>query len=145
MRIFRISNVLILVLATGLGSALFWTSQKVQNKQDALATLTGHSNHEIETLNVLTVEWDYLNRPQRLEQLAHQYLHVVRPQEDSIVVDASVIMEPVTPAIPLSKPVIIPAMVQPAAPKPAAPTAPVIQQNDSDRFQTLLENLSGGQ
>lgn len=158
MKIFRISNVLILVLATGLGGSLFWTSQKVQIKQNALAELDAQSQHERETLSVLTVEWDYLNRPQRLEQLTQEYLHVARPKEDKIVVNAAVIAEPVTPPLEEVTAAIIPAVASPAqivaavapdvTPKPVqvpVPAAPVIEKNDSEQFQSLLENLSGGQ
>ncbi len=143
MKLFRISNVLILGLATTLGGALFWTSQHVQERQDALADITAQTRHERETLNVLTAEWDYLNRPQRLEELAAEYLDVERPSETNIVTDVSAIHEPVTPPLVPEQPAIIPAVVAPAAPKPA-PVAPVIEKNDSERFQTLLNNLSGG-
>ena len=143
MRLFRISNVLILGLATTLGGALFWTSQHVQARQDALAVITAQARHEREALNVLTAEWDYLNRPQRLEQLAAEYLDVERPSEKSIVTDVSAIPEPAAPVIPPVKPVIMRAVAVRPAPPPA-PAAPVIEKNDSERFQTLLNNLSGG-
>ncbi len=74
MRIFRISNILSLLLATFFGVLLFWTSQSVQTKEDALAEARKSLSHEQETLRVLSVEWDYLNRPQRLEKLAAEQL-----------------------------------------------------------------------
>lgn len=145
MKLFRISNVLILVLATGLGGALFWTSQMVQTRQDKLAIVTAQANAERESLNVLSTEWDYLNRPQRLEQLARDFLSVVPPKEQRIVTDVAVIAEPAVPIIPPSKPAIIPAMVKPAAPVISAPApSPTIHQADSQKFETLLSTLSGG-
>lgn len=143
MKLFRISNVLVLVMATGLGGALFWTSQMVQVRQDKLAAMTVHTNAEREALSVLTAEWDYLNRPQRLEQLARDFLSVAPPKEQHIVSDAAVIAEPAVPIIPRAKPAIIPAMVKPAAPQAPAPS-PTIHQADSQKFETLLQNLSGG-
>lgn len=143
MKLFRISNVLILVLATALGGALFWTSQLVQTRQDKLAVISAQLNAEREALSVLTAEWDYLNRPQRLEQLARDFLSVGVPKEQRIVANASIIAEPAAPIIPLSKPAFIPAMVKPLASAPVAP-APVIHSTDSEKFETLLHNLSGG-
>lgn len=143
MRIFRISNVLILALASGLGGALFWTSQTVQVKQDELAALMQHRAAEEESLSVLSAEWDYLNRPQRLEQLAHDYLNVEAPEENRIVSNASVIPEPSAPIIPPQKPTFIPAMVR-APVKPAPAPTPVIQKNDSRQFDALLQQLNGG-
>lgn len=142
MKLFRISNILVLALACALGGALFWTSQSVQEKQDALATLMAQTQRENESLNVLSAEWDYLNRPQRLEELARDYLRVRAPDEDHIVADAAIIPEPVIPAVPPMKPAIIPAMIK--APVRKAPPAPVIHRNDSKKFETLLQNLSGG-
>ena len=72
MRIFRISNVMILLIAATFGVFLFWTSQDVQKKERELAKIKAALAQEQETIRVLSVEWDYLNRPQRLEDLAKQ-------------------------------------------------------------------------
>lgn len=141
MKLFRISNVLILTLATSLGGLLFWTSQSVQREQDALSDLTKQSRHEQESLNVLSAEWDYLNRPQRLEELARTYLKVERPEEERIVTDVRVIAEPSAPIIPAMKPPVMQAVMK--APAKAAPKpAPVIERNDSAQFNQLMQNLS---
>lgn len=147
MRIFRISNILILCLASGLGGALFWTSQKVQERQDVLADVMDKVAHEEETLSVLGTEWDYLNRPQRIERLARDYLSVGKTKETRILTHAAAVPEPSFPILPPSKPAIIPAMIRtgaPAAATTAAPPAPVIEQNDSAKFEALLSDLSGG-
>jgi hypothetical protein len=143
MKLFRISNVLILIVATILGGSLFWTSQMVQEHQDELASLTAQITVEQEAMSVLGAEWDYLNRPQRLEQLAREYLSVQFPKEDHILADARVIAEPSIPTVPPSKPALIPAMIKRDTPVQSAPPA-VIHQADSEKFDALLQNLSGG-
>ncbi len=142
MKLFRISNVLILALASGLGGALFWTSQAVQQKQDTLSSLLQQSRHEQDSLGVLSAEWDYLNRPQRLEELAQHYLKVEPVDEKGIVTDASIIPEPAAPIVPRAKPVIVQAAVKPA-PKKEAPKPAVIEKNDSTQFDQLMKSLSG--
>jgi cell division protein FtsL len=95
MRLFRISNLLSLMLATFFGVLLFWTSQSVQSKEDELADLRGNLNHEEETIRVLSVEWDYLNRPQRLEKLAIEQLGMELPDGKEVVKTVNDIPEPV--------------------------------------------------
>lgn len=94
MRIFRISNLLSLMLATFFGVLLFWTSQKVQIKEDELASVKKELAHEQETLRVLSVEWDYLNRPQRLEKLAAEQLGMEPAGGKEMVKTVSDIPEP---------------------------------------------------
>lgn len=95
MRIFRISNFLSLLVATMFGVLLFWTSQAVQIKEDKLSDLNKNLSHERETLRVLGVEWDYLNRPQRLEKLATEQLGMEPPSSNEIVRHAGDIPEPI--------------------------------------------------
>ncbi|MEM6812455.1 MAG: hypothetical protein AAF549_08310 [Pseudomonadota bacterium] len=53
---------------------LFWTSQSVQTSEKKLRELQNAVFNEKEYIRVLTSEWDYLNRPERLEYLAQEYL-----------------------------------------------------------------------
>lgn len=95
MRIFRISNILSFSLATLFGVLLFWTSQAVQTKEDKLKDLKKELTTQKEASRVLGVEWDYLNRPQRLEKLAHEQLGMVRPTSGGIARSIEDVPEPV--------------------------------------------------
>lgn len=95
MRFFRISNFLSLLLATFFGVLLFWTSQSVQTKENELARVKKNLAHEQETIRVLSVEWDYLNRPQRLEKLAIEQLGMEPAGGGEMVKTVSDIPEPI--------------------------------------------------
>ncbi len=94
MKIFRISNILSFGVATGMAVLLFWTSQGVQQKEDILSDLKQELLHESESLRVLSVEWDYLNRPQRLEKLANDHLGMELPTSGGVVSSIEQIPEP---------------------------------------------------
>lgn len=82
-------TLLFLTLAVGIGIMTFGTKQKVATLE---ARLT-QANHKIhaheESMHILSAEWDFLNNPLRLQQLAQKHLglvlggsyHVVRLQE----------------------------------------------------------------
>lgn len=154
MRIFRISNFLFLGLALTLGVLLFWTSQAVQKKEDTLAGLKGKLSQEQESVRVLSVEWDYLNRPQRLEELAIE-IGMVPPQADGLVRSAGDIPEPMivnTDPQYSQEMIVQPVSITPQKPAPApAKVIPVkadavvspskAEKNDFDR---LIQTLNGG-
>jgi len=94
MKIFRISSILSLLVAVIFGVLLFWTSQAVQVKENRLEEAKKELAHETQTLRVLAVEWDYLNRPQRLEVLANELLGMQAPTSDELLKDVSAIPEP---------------------------------------------------
>lgn len=145
MRIFRISNLLSLALATFLGILLFWTSQAVQQKEDEFADIKGKYKHEQETLRVLGVEWDYLNRPQRLEKLAVEQLGMQAPGAKEMVRTVSDIPEPIV--IP-NKSVYHDVAVKPV-PAPQAPKKEMIApaRTEKQSFEKLIQELDaeGGQ
>lgn len=62
------------VLAVSSGTALFHTSQDVQDTLDETARLASATAEERESLRVLKAEWAYLNQPERLERLAAEHL-----------------------------------------------------------------------
>jgi len=95
MKVFRISNLLSFALATTMGVLLFWTSQAVHHKEDALKNIQKKLEHEKEANRVLGVEWDYLNRPQRLEKLASEQLGMALPAMGGVVKSIDDIEEPV--------------------------------------------------
>lgn len=145
MRLFRISNLLSLAFATFLGVLLFWTSQAVQKKEDELADIKGKLKHEQETLRVLGVEWDYLNRPQRLEKMAAEQLGMQAPGAKEMVRAVSDIPEPIV--IPNNR--VYHDVSVKAAPVPQAPkketVAPFTAEKQS--FEKLIQELDveGGQ
>lgn len=95
MKLFRISSILSLLMAALFGVLLFWTSQAVQHKESELKEIREKLAQEEETLRVLGVEWDYLNRPQRLEKLAAEQLGMELPSAQEMVRAASEIPEPI--------------------------------------------------
>lgn len=147
MKLFRISNILLLCVAAGLGALLFRTSQSVQGAEDRLAEFNQAIRQERENIRVLDAEWDYLNRPQRLEELADKYLKVEAPDAAHFVEDAGAIPEPAISEIPTGGSAVI---TQPVAAK----TAPVparavpseyIKASEKQDFETLIKNLDGGE
>ena len=147
MKLFRISNILLLCVAAGLGALLFRTSQSVQGAEDRLADQTLSVRQERESIRVLDAEWDYLNRPQRLEELADKYLKVAPAGAVNFVDSAGSIPEPATPVIPSSKPA---AYAQPVAiPAKPAPAKKVpsdyIKASEKQNFETLIKNLDSGE
>lgn len=60
--------------AVTLGAALFITSDHVQRTEKTLDALQEKIRIERDSLRVLKAEWTYLNRPDRLEQLAASHL-----------------------------------------------------------------------
>jgi hypothetical protein len=70
----RISTIfwMILIVAAALG--LYVVKYQVQSMQEELAKQENILRDEREALHVLEAEWAYLNKPQRLQQLAEKYL-----------------------------------------------------------------------
>jgi cell division protein FtsL len=95
MKLFRISSILSLSAAVFMAVLLFWTSQDVQKKEHVLSGLKRELAHEKEAVSVLNVEWDYLNRPQRLEKMAREQLDMELPTSGGVVVSIDDIPEPV--------------------------------------------------
>ena len=141
MRLFRISNILSFAVATICGVLLMWTSQAVQHKEDQLAEVRQHLAQETDTLRVLSVEWDYLNRPQRLEELARNQLGMEQPSANEVVRNVSDIPEPV-----LEEEGLIQAVSMETA-KPLPPQAmksEIVSPSKAEKqdFETLIQNLS---
>ncbi len=144
MRIFRISNLLSLMLATFFGVLLFWTSQSVQTKEDELAAARKNLSREEETLRVLSVEWDYLNRPQRLEKLATEQLGMEPAGGKAMVRTVSDIPEPIDMPVEESytQPVsFAPQPVQAAAPAPVKEETVAPAKAEKQSFDNLIQSL----
>lgn len=127
-------------VVVGCATFLFSTSQKVQQAEDHLAALRADLAQERQSARVLRAEWDYLNRPDRLEALARQYLDLQPPASDALLAsldDLKVLPEEDPPA-PAEKigvrpgsrvavadaPLIPPPIVARANPAPAPVSSP---------------------
>lgn len=73
-----------MVLVTGF--MLFNVSQQVQESERQLKKAQREIAREEEMVRVLRAEWAYLNRPDRLEALAAQYLGMEHMDSDAVMV-----------------------------------------------------------
>jgi hypothetical protein len=145
----RLSTIAILTLAAGTGFILFQTSQNVQRSEDRLRDMQQSLSREKESVRVLEAEWDYLNRPDRLEELARQYLKIQSPVLESLVSDSRQVPEPGVPALPRRKPVFVAqhAVMKTqsdliAADPPMPPPASGPNNDSRQQFQDLLNTLT---
>lgn len=142
MKLFRISNILLLCVAAGLGALLFRTSQSVQGAEDRLAELNLSIRQEQESIRVLDAEWDYLNRPQRLEELADKYLKVAPPQSGQIIENVRAVPEPVE--VPTSNPLYAQPVAVQAKPAPSKPVpSEYIKASEKQSFEALIKAKVG--
>ena len=148
-RIFRISNVFAWSLAVLFGSMLFYVSQSVQRAENQLRKLNHQVNLELEAIRVLEAEWDYLNSPTRLEQLAQDHLQVDDIDMQAVLTDVTAIPKHEVPVVPSSKPVFVSSEVSAAkapaskAPQPQRkPPSKTIRQSDRAGFSNLLNKLN---
>lgn len=158
MKLFRISTLLALTLSAASGFMLFSTAQKVQQAETALSRAQTQVTQEEQTIRVLRAEWDYLNRPDRLEALVKNKLEMIPATPESVRANSSEIPRPSQPIVPqrkpsYSSPVVkaVPASldIQPqsspeALPKPAAPQSPEKSPSESEQkdFNSLLNDLT---
>ncbi len=148
----KLSSVTALLLALLAGGALFWVSQQVQQTERGQRQLQRIVSQEEEAIRVLNAEWDYLNRPDRLERMANAYLNMAPTRPDDVLQTVSAIPEPVrVPLPPKDRPVFAnistAQTVKPvAAPRPVAPAyqpppKPLPTRSDEPSFTELLDTL----
>ena len=151
MRKKRMSPILSLVLSVILGAGLFTTSEAVQRTEKDLKVLQQKLAAEQENLHILEAEWAYLNRPDRLEQLAAQYLSIGQAETGHILASLDVIAEPLN-VIPPSKPAyalpaslsVSPVHEEKSAAPAASTTPPASFQNLVARLTSPAEKQEGG-
>ena len=149
---FRLSGLLSLSLAIFCGGLLFWTSQSVQRAERNLSRVSQGDAGEVEALRVLSAEWDYLNRPERLERLTQGNLDLDKVQvdgEDFIGISEGV-PQPIIPVLPKIKPAFL-RHVSTGRGEVIKNKSPVIDKVERNNFNELIEGvvnesqLNGGQ
>lgn len=103
--IIRLSSLLAIGGAVAAGALLFWTSQSVQQSENQLKQLRRAVQSEEQAIRVLKAEWDYLNRPDRLEFLAGEYLGLSSAGTAfNVSTDPGALPDPFVPVLPQHKP-----------------------------------------
>lgn len=92
--VIRLTSLTALLLALCTGFLLFWVSQQVQQVEREHKQLMLSNLQEEESIRVLRAEWDYLNRPERLEELSTKYLNMAPVNASTLVQSISAIPEP---------------------------------------------------
>jgi cell division protein FtsL len=105
------------VLAALVGFGLFHVKYQVQALEDRLAKLNRSIVLEQEQIHVLRAEWTYLDRPERIEQLAKKYLELAPPKASQIGSIAQLPMRDAETTDPAS----LQSRVEPASAAPKAP------------------------
>ncbi|MCB9988564.1 MAG: hypothetical protein H6868_04420 [Rhodospirillales bacterium] len=139
MRFLRVSTVLSVLAAVLSGALLFWISQSVQQTESQLRSLELAAQQEQKTIRVLRAEWDYLNRPDRLEVLAQDYLSLSPLAVQNVAETPEELPEPFLPAAPRRKPgfVMQPAVFKAGVAKPA----PVVEKPSAEPVQRSFQSL----
>jgi hypothetical protein len=147
---FRLSGLFSLSLAVVCGSLLFWTSQSVQRAENKLSKITQSDVGEVEALRVLSAEWDYLNRPERLERLTKGNLDMDKSlaQSKNFIGVSEGIPQPIIPVLPKMKPAFLRdvSVQRETVPKKVTPknVPEIIQKIERNNFDELIEKQSKG-
>ena len=137
------------------GVILLNASQQVQEAQGRLDTYEKSIENEEEQIRMLRAEWASLNRPERLERLANEYLDLLPPAPDQmmdrqmptyVVDDSEDDFEPVLQPVsvkgaPPPKPQVKP-QVKPNVPSKKTREAEAEEPKD---FDALMGEIGGDQ
>lgn len=85
MKAIKPRNFIVFALAILSGAALLHTSQNVQQAETRLRDLESSVQREEERVRLLRAEWENLNRPERLERLAKEFLDLAPPSPETLV------------------------------------------------------------
>lgn len=98
MKRIRLRTIVIFSLAVLSGALLLYTSQNVQQAEHQLRQIQSSIAQEEEAIRVLNAEWAYLNSPERLEELAAEYLRLAPAAPGQIVPESSALPDAAVPA-----------------------------------------------
>ena len=85
MRVMKTRNFVVYGLVALSGVALLHTSQNVQRAEERRDELKRSIEREREQIEMLQAEWVYLNRPERLERLAEEFLDLSPPDTQKLI------------------------------------------------------------
>ena len=145
---FRLSGLLLIGFAVFVGSLLFKTSQSVQRAEQELTNIERALRGEEESYRVLTAEWDYLNRPERLEKLTKRNLDIDKVEGENkagFMHSNDSIPEPRIPVLPGVKPKNLFRYVGGKKVPLAVPKDEIIQNAESDNFYEIMSQKAGGE
>lgn len=143
---FRLSGLLLIGFAVFVGSLLFETSQSVQRAEQDLANIERALKEEGESHRVLTAEWDYLNRPERLERLTQKNLDIDKAEGDNkagFMRSNDSIPEPRIPVLPGVKPKNLLQYAGGKKPSKEIVQDEVIQNAEPDNFYEVMAQKEG--
>lgn len=89
---FRLSDLFFAALIIAAAYGLYTVKWEVHSLKRENARLAGSITQQREALDVLEAEWVYLNRPERLRDLAEKYL-ALQPEGGQQMVDIARIVE----------------------------------------------------
>lgn len=157
MKRIKLKTFVIYALASLSGIVLLYTSQNVQKAEDRLAVIEAAAQNEQEAIRVLKAEWAYLNNPERLEDLAGEFLALEPTDPEDIMTQPSALPEvEALQLLPPEKPYQEISHTAPAAPEPLAdPSPPQVEPEPSLKpapiraqkeksFDVLLNELDEG-
>lgn len=163
MKFLKPRTFIIFALAGLSGAVLLHTSQNVQQAEERLEALEVSKTHEEEKIRMLRAEWETLNRPERLEKLAHEFLDLVPPapeqmtggqvdlpEADTIEYDEEESFEPVLQPVtyeektaPVASAAVPVPKTKPAYKPAQSETVPQKQPVKEKDFGSLLDELGG--
>ena len=141
MKHIRLSAIAALVAAAIAGGALYGTAQKVQTADAEYKKLSAAIEGERKTIRVLRAEWDYLNRPERLESLARDHLNMATPQAGQVAAIEE--LPDIAPSAAASVEEMATFAAQPAvlSRAPPVPRSKPVRRENPRGFQAVLDEL----
>jgi hypothetical protein len=137
----RRSTLLWLLAAILVGCGLYQLKYEVQGKEELLARLNRQIQAEQEAIHVLSAEWAFLNRPDRLVELSSRHLEMTSVTPTQFGRIAALPQRPLI-AVAAAEPEV-PAPLQAATVKVAAkpvPAAPKLQVVDARRSLGTIDS-----
>lgn len=147
MKLIRPRTFVIFALAALSGAVLLHTSQSVQKSEERLEMLELAKYRDQEKIRMLRAEWETLNRPERLEKLANEFLEMVPPSPDQMAKtpDPLPVYQPEDALAPqgdadLAPESQAPKLYEAAAPLPAKKPAPKAVSRNLPTASQVLKN-----